>query len=457
MLKIQTNSKKVKKNDIFICIHNNLEDRHDFIEEVIKKKPCCIIVDKDINIKTKIPIIKVNNTNDTIYQILKNYYNYHLNEIKLIGITGTDGKTTTAIVARELLNYFDRTTYLGTNGFYIDNKKYNTKNTTPALEDIFYYINETKNNNNNNLIMEISSEGLIRNRCHNLIFDYCILTNITQDHLNVHKTIFEYVKSKSKLFKQVNSNTINILNIDDKYFNYIKKASNKNIITYGTNKKADFYFYNIKENDQNTTFELLVNNKVYNITSPLRGKFNVYNLVAAIALVSCFNINIDSIIEKIKDLKQVTGRMHYLDFKQNYTIILDYAHTINATKEILEYVNKIKKNNIITVVGCAGSRDTTKRNDIGKLVSKYSDHVIFTADDPRYEDPKQIIDEMTKGIDNNYDIITNRKKAIIRALKLAKENDIVLVLGKGLDNYMAIKNKYKKYSDYKIIKNYFSL
>lgn len=456
MLRIKTNSKDVRKNDIFICLHNSLEDRHQYIKDALNKKPSCIITDKEPNIKTTIPIIKVPNTNDTYYQILKNYYNYQDN-IKLIGITGTDGKTTTAIIARELLNNFSKTAYLGTNGFYLNNKKYPTTNTTPSLDKIIYYLKKTEQGKNKNLIMEVSSEGLVKDRCHNLIFNYCVLTNITSDHLNIHKTIKDYVQTKAQLFKQVNDKTINILNIDDKHFKEIEESTNQQMITYGQNKQADFYFYNIIEKDNNTTFTLRVNKKTYKILSPLRGIFNTYNLVAALALVTCFNLNLSDVISKIPELPQVAGRLHFIDFNQDYKIIIDYAHTTNATYEVLNFVKKIKKKRIITVVGCAGSRDTTKRNDIGKLVSQYSDYVIFTSDDPRHENPNDIIKEMTKDIYSNYAIIIKRKKAIIKALKIAQKDDIVLILGKGLDNYMAIKDKYKKYSDYKIIKNYFSL
>ena len=246
------------------------------------------------------------------------------------------------------------------------------------------------------------------------------------------------------------------MNKDDKHFNYIKKRCNKNIITYGISKKCNYYFYNINEYNDKTTFNLKVNNKIYNITSPLLGKFNVYNLVAAIITLNCFNIDMPSIIDNIKKLKQVPGRLQKIDFKQNYDIILDYAHTTNATYEVLNFFNKVKKGNIITVVGCAGKRYKDKRSEIGKIVTNYSNKVIFTMDDPRNENVESIISDMTSKVkNNNYEIIEDRTKAIFKALSLAKENDTLLILGKGLDNYMAIDDKYIKYSDLNVIKSYF--
>lgn len=386
------------------------------------------------------------------------YYNLKNNNVTLIGVTGTDGKTTTSLIARNLLNSFSKTAYLGTNGFYINEAKYQTKNTTPSLDKILFYLNKTKKLNNENLIMEVSSEGLIKNRCYNLSFDYAILTNISTDHLNIHKNIKEYLNAKKMLFKQVKETGFNILNIDDKYFKEIKKISSKNIATYGANKKADYYFFDVELKEDKTFFNLKIKKEIYKIESPFLGLFNVYNLVAAIALLNTMNIPIEKIIPKIKNLDLIDGRLNHIDFKQNYKIIVDYAHTTNATSQILEFLNTIKKNKIIIVVGCAGQRDSTKRKDIGKIVSENSDYVIFTTDDPRYENPKDIVNEMLLNVsNNNYEIILDRKSAIEKALKIAEKDDIVVILGKGLDNYIAIEDKYISYSDYAIIKNYFSL
>ena len=449
---IKTNSKEVKKHDIFICIHDELEDRHKFIKDI--KKTTAIIVDKDPEIKTKAPIIKVTNTNDTLYDIYNYYYDNPTKDLNLIGVTGTDGKTTTSIIIKELLNNYQKTAYLGTNGFHHNKKKEKTKNTTPPIDIILKYANILKNEQIKNLVMETSSEGLLHNRCNNLKYERAIITNVTGDHLNIHQNFNNYLKSKLKLFKLLKKDGIAIINTDDISYKYIKKMNIK-YLSYGTNKNATYQIKDIKENSNETSFTLKTKKGTYHIKSPLLGKFNVYNLTASIATLNSLNIDINDIINHIKNLNNISGRMNIFYSKNKAKIILDYAHTLNATKEILEYVNKIKTGKIITVLGSAGGREKEKRKDIGKIATTLSDKVIFTMDDPRYEQLENIIKDLTKETNKkNYISIINRKKAIKTAIKEGKENDIILILGKGTDNYMAIKNKYKKYNDLKIIKKY---
>lgn len=451
-MNVKTNSKYVKKNDIFICIHDELEDRHKYIDKI--KKASAIVIDKDINKKTNIPLIKVNNTNDTLFNIYNNYYSKPLENLNLIGVTGTDGKTTTAYIIKTLMNEFSQTSYLGTIGFHYKDKIIKTKNTTVGIDDFLKFARILKKEKIHNLIMEVSSEGLIHNRCDHLKFKRAIITNVTGDHLNIHKTFTNYLNSKLKLFTLLEKDGIAIINADDISYDHIK---NKNIktLSYGFNKSATYRIKDYTLTDTNTNFTLIFNNKEYQINSPLLGKFNVYNLVTAIACLNSLGIDINRIIEKIKDIKPIPGRMNIFKTKQNATIILDYAHTTNATQEILKFVNSIKKRKIIAVVGCAGGRQKDKRKDIGRIVSNLSDKAIFTMDDPRNEKVKDIVKDMIQDIKkNNYTYIKNRKKAIKHAISIAKENDIILILGKGNDNYMAIKNRYKKYNDLKVIKKY---
>lgn len=450
-MNIKTNSKYVKKNDIFIAIHDELEDRHDYIKNIKKAK--AIIIDKEIKEKTNIPVIKVNNTNDTLFDIYSRYYDKPLTNLNLIGITGTDGKTTTSMIIKELLNNYTNTAYLGTNGFHHKEKEEKTKNTTPPIDIFLKYAKKLEDEDINNLVMEASSEGLLHNRCNNLKFKRAIITNVTGDHLNIHKDFNNYLNSKLKLFDQITQDGIAIVNIDDISYEYIKEKD-INILTYGT-QNSDYQIKDIKELEDKTTFTLKTNDKEYKITSPLLGRFNVYNLTAAIACLNSLGIEIDDLIKHIKNINSISGRVNIMYTKKGAKIILDYAHTLNATKEILTYANKIKKGKIITVVGSAGGRETEKRKDIGITVTNLSDEVIFTMDDPRYEKVENINNELTQDVKkNNYIFITNRKKAIKYAIDIAKKDDLILILGKGTDNYMAIKNKYKKYNDLKTIKKY---
>ena len=453
-MNIKTNSKYVKDKDIFICIHDEKDDRHKYIKNI--KKASAIVIDKNVNINKNIPLIKVKNTNNTLFDIYNRYYNYPLKSINVIAVTGTDGKTTTALIAKQLLNKFTKTAYLGTNGFIYKDVKIKTNNTTPSIDNILKYANILKKEKINYLIMETSSEGLLHNRCNNIEFKRGIITNVTGDHLNIHKTFNNYLNSKLKLFTLLNGEQTSIINTDDISYKIIKERfKNMKTISYGKKDEANFKISNINLYEDKTIFNLNIKNKTYQIESPLIGKFNVYNLTAAIALLYSLNINIEDIIKNIKYLKEISGRNNIMYTKKGAKIILDYAHTLNATKEILNYANEIKKERIITLLGAAGGREKEKRKKIGKLASDNSDLVIFTMDDPRYEKVKDINNDLKKNINKkNYIEIKNRKKAIKYAIKKGNKDDIILILGKGTDNYMAIKNKKKKYNDLDVIKKY---
>lgn len=451
IMNIKTNSKYVKKNDIFIAIHDELEDRHKYIKDIKHAK--AIIIDKDIKEKINIPLIKVSDTNDTLFDIYNRYYDRPLTNLNLISVTGTDGKTTTSMIIKELLNNYINTAYLGTNGFHYKEKELKTRNTTVPIDIFLKYAKTLEDEDINNLVMEASSEGLLHNRCKNLKFKRAIITNVTGDHLNIHKDFNNYLNSKLKLFDLLEQDGISIVNIDDISYEYIKDKD-IDILTYGT-KNSDYQIKDIEELEDKTIFILITNGKEYKITSPLLGRFNAYNLTAAIACLNSLGIEIDDLLKYIPNLSKISGRVNILYTKKCAKIILDYAHTLNATKEILTYANKIKKGKIITVVGSAGGRETEKRKDIGITVTNLSDEVIFTMDDPRYEKVEDINNELTQDVKkNNYIFITNRKKAIKYAIDIAKKDDLILILGKGTDNYMAIKNKYKKYNDLKTIKKY---
>ena len=454
-MNIKTNSKQVKKNDIFVCIHDEKEDRHKYIKDI--KKASAIIIDKEQNNKNNIPLIKVNNTNDTLFQIYNSYYNNPLKNLNIIGITGTDGKTTTAYLIKEILNKKEETAYLGTLGFIYKDKIIKTNNTTVSIDKLLEFANTLKKENINNLVMEVSSEGLLHNRCNHVLFNQIIITNITKDHLNIHKTYNNYLNTKIKIINHLKKDGIAIINKDDNSYKEINKVLKKKHIkriTYGKNK-TNMQISNIKETYIKTSFNIKIKNKNYKIETNLLSKVNVYNIVPALIAANNIGISIEEIINIIKSIKQVPGRLNTFITKKESIIILDYAHTVNATKNILEFANNIKKRNIITVVGCAGGRDKEKRKEIGQIVTNKSNNVIFTTDDPRYEKVKGIIKDMTKELKkNNYIYIKNRKKAIKYAINISKRDDLILILGKGTDNYMAIKNKYKKYNDLKQIKKY---
>ena len=426
---IKLNSQDIKKHDLFIPYYN----RNNYIKDALNKKCSCVIT--DINYDNK-KVFKVNNLNKEIINIFNKYYNYPLNNINLIGVTGTDGKTTIASILKDMLNCPS----IGTNGFIINNKTYSLNNTTPSLDVLYDCFNKSREYKN--LVMEVSSEAYLTKRIGDLTFNIGILSNITRDHLDKHKSLKNYIDSKLELFKHSN---ISILNRDSKYYNLFKNNSNK-VLSYGFNKHSDFRILKHKLYINYSIIKFKYHNKIYKIKYNLVGKFNVYNLAACILTLISLNYKLDDILKRINNIKQVPGRMDMIYNKEN-KIVIDYAHTEESTKNVLKFYKKFN-NNIITIVGCAGGRFKDKRKEIGKLVLKYSKLVIFTMDDPRYEDPNNIIKEMiSNSHKKNYLIELNRKKAIEKAIKLAN-NSIILILGKGCDNYMAINDKKYFYNDY---------
>ena len=449
---IKINSKEVTDGDIFVCTHGVTADRHYFIDEAIENGAKAIVVEKEVN--SSVPTIKVENTNKELPLLASRFYNHPEDKLEIIGITGTNGKTTVASIIQDLIGK-DICGYLGTNGLIYKDIKESIRNTTPDADRLYKYFDKIVKSGCNILSMETSSEAFYRQRLQNLKFKIGIITNITEDHLNIHKTIENYVLCKKELLKQVREDGYSILNTEDNYFEEFKDIAKGTILTYGK-KDATLKIVEVEELDTMTNITLIYNSKEYKIISPLLGEVNAYNLCAAILALLALNYNINDIISNIKNIKVPSGRLEFLNFNQNYKIVLDYAHTPDAFSKIYPFLNKIKKNNIITVTGSAGGREKEKRPVMGKIVLDNSDYVIFTMDDPRNEDINEIIDELVSDSKKtNYKRIIDRKEAIHHALEIAEKDDIILIAGKGTDNYMAIGDQYLPYSDLEVVKEYF--
>lgn len=450
---IKINSKEIKDGDIFVCTKGVTADRHDFIDEAITNGASAVVVEKDI--ECSIPTIKVENTNKELPLLASRFYDYPERNLDIIGITGTNGKTTVATIIQDLIGN-DKCAYMGTNGIICSKFNESIINTTPDSDRLYGYFRRFVDSGCSILSMEVSSESFYRKRLEELRFKVGIITNITEDHLNIHKTLENYVECKKELFKQVREDGFSILNIDDKYYEEVKQVAKGTVLTYGKKEDATLQIIDIKISNLKTNITLKYNNKFYEIESPLLGEFNVYNLCSAILALIAFNYTIDEIIERVKNIKAPSGRVQFLDYGQNYKIILDYAHTTDAFSNLYSLLEKIKQNRIITITGSAGGREKEKRPSMGKTVLDKSDYVIFTMDDPRYESVEDIIKDLVSGSDKyNYEIIVDRKEAIYKAFDIANDNDIILVAGKGIDNYMAIEDKYLPYSDLEVIENYF--
>ena len=449
---IKTDSREVVEGDLYIASKGFFVDHSNYIGEAIKNGAKAVVT--DIDYQDNIPIVKRKDLEKALVNACINFFDYQ-NNINLIGITGTDGKTTTASILSELLNDKDNTAYMGTNGIRYKNQVTKMNNTTPPPEKMYAYLSNLEKNGCENCVLEVSSESLLHKRVSSFRFQYVIYTNITEDHLNIHKNINNYIKAKMSLTSLLEKDGIIISNGDDVIQERLQKIKKNKVITYGKSSQCDFKILNIIEKENKTYFDLKKGNEVYHIESPYLGEYNVYNLTACFIVCYLEKMNIPKIIKKIKRLGNILGRGEVLNFSEDYKIVLDYAHTYHSIESLIECFKK-KAEKLIVVTGAAGGREKEKRPKIGKLLLENCDLVIFTMDDPRFESVDSIIDDMLKESNNkNYLRIVDREKAIKKAFSIAKNKDYVLIIGKGRDSYMAIEDRYEDYSDYEVIQSYF--
>lgn len=438
---IKTNSVNVKKGDLFICIDSKTMDRHLFIDDAIKKGASAIIVKNKTNPKS-VPVIRVDDPNQIFNQIIHKFYHYPTDKLTMIGVTGTDGKTTVATIIYQLI---DNSAYIGTNGIFYNTYQEKTSNTTPSLDKTVPLFADMVKNNIQTVSMEVSSEALYYDRVAGIKFDCSILTNITKEHLNTHKTLENYIACKCKLFD--NTNGPCILNKDDEHFHEVLKHCSK-VYTYGKDSDNDLYFKDVILKKDQTQFKIVYQNKEYEIISPLVAMFNIYNLCAAILALVSLGYDINKLISRIKDIK-ISGRLENVDLGQDFKIVIDYAHTPNGINNLLQFMNSLKHNRLIVVFSEPGERDKSKRASKGYAVISNCDYAIVTSQDPRGEDPLDIAHDLISEVKNykNYEIILDRSEAIKKAINMAKKNDIILIIGKGSDNYQILKDKIIEFSD----------
>ncbi len=443
---IKINSRDIKQGDLFVCTDMGTKDRHLFIDDAIKKGACAIIAKKDVGSKP-VPILVVDNPNDLLPQLCSKFYDEPEKKLTMIGVTGTDGKTSVATIIQTLIGD-SKCGYIGTNGCSCDKFSVDTNNTTPDSDKLYDFFRRFIDSGCHSCSMEVCSEALMRGRVKGLLYDVSILTNITSEHLNIHGTVEKYVKDKLMLFQNTKKDGFCILNIDDSHYEEAKAVSNGKVLTYGSKEECDLYFKDVELYSNFTKFSFVYKNKTYNVESPFPGLFNVYNLSACILALLALNYSFEEIAKRIPLIK-VDGRLEMIDMGQKFEVMVDYAHTPNGISKLLEYVKLLPINRSIVVIGQAGERDPYKRKLVGEIVARNSDYAIFTYEDPRSEDPRDIIEMMIENIHDctNYEIVIDRAKAIKRAIDIAEENDLVLVLGKGNENHEILKNGVIHFND----------
>lgn len=453
-MNIKYNSKKIEKGDTFIALRTN-NDGHNYIEDAIKNGATKVIAEYG---NYPVETIIVDNTKDYLVKYLYDTYYSEIKDLKLIGITGTNGKTTTSILIHNMLNKLGRkTAYIGTNGFYIGNFIKELPNTTPEIIDIYELLIEAKKEGCEYVCLEASSHGLDQNRLKGLKFDFAVFTNLTHEHLGYHKTMENYAKAKQKLFNMLRNNKYAIINNDDNYKDYFIVKGNNNI-TYSFTK-GDYYIKEYNITLSHSTFSVIHNNENYTFSTKMLGKHNIYNSLVSIIILNKIGYTFEEINKVLNTVESPIGRMENINYKNN-NIIIDYAHTPDGIENVLKTTRELKPNKIITVIGCGGGTgsDREKRSEMGNLVLTMSNKTIFTNDNPRDEDPNQIINDLLKEKANdNYIIELDRKTAIKKGIEELTNNDILLILGKGHENYQIIGSNKTHFSDketvQEIIKN----
>lgn len=456
---ITDDSRNVVKGSIFVAIKGNNYDGNIFIKDAIKKGAVAVLTEEKATEKLKIPVIVSKDIQNDIKIIANKLYKNPFKKIKTIGVTGTNGKTTTTYLIKSILDIDYRTGLVGTIKTIINKKEYESVNTTPNTLTLIKLFKKMVDENVDYAVMEVSSHGLKLKRINGIEFQSVIFTNLTQDHLDFHKTMDDYRDSKLLLFSLVKENGSSIINLDDPSSDYFVKASKtKNIFTYGIkNLKARFQIKIEKLTLDGSSFSILdkVENKNYHLETKLIGEPNIYN--CASAFLTCFSLDIpfEKIKEGLKKADPVKGRYEIYYDKRGFKIIVDYAHTPDSLERLIKTVRRLTLGKVITVFGCGGNRDEEKRPIMGKIASHLSDIVILTSDNPRNEDPNRIIDEIIKGItEKNYIVEVNRKNAIKLAFNYAKEKDSIIIAGKGHENYQIIHDKKYHFDDSEIVKSF---
>lgn len=434
MFKYESDSRKIQKGQTFIALKGLTVDGHDYIEKAIENGATKIICEKDINFD--IPYEKVENTDLYLREILIKDYEKYIKELKLIGVTGTNGKTTSCYLIYQMLNNLGiDTTYIGTIGYCYKDDFIELNNTTPDILTVYKLLYRAYKSGCKAVVMEVSSQALSYDRLTNINYSLISFTNLTEDHLDYHKTMQNYLNAKLMILNHLTKDAIITANSDDKSYKYFKKEKHK-FLTFGNNGDYKIINYETSPSETNLTFSF--NNKTYNCIIPLASKFNVYNYLTMLSIVNQYGIDIDKIINETSKLKAPKGRCEVYKINDG-TAVVDYAHTPDAIEKVITSYNELKKGRIITIIGCGGDRDPKKRPIMGEIATQLSDYVIFTNDNPRTEDPNKILDDILSGVKNdNYEIIKDRKEAIKHGLDIMKKNDILLVLGKGHENYQII-------------------
>lgn len=456
---ITSDSRKANSSSLFAALKGPANDGAKFIPQVIEQGVPVIIKqgeDTEPTAEKQTLVLTMPNTHAVLEKLLRIFYGDVSKKIKVIGITGTNGKTTITYLLESLLNNADLPCgVVGTINCRYSGKSFESKNTTPGMAENHELLSEMVRASCKYCAMETSSHALDQCRTGGIDFAGAIFTNLTSDHLDYHKTREDYFLAKAKLFTALSLNTPAVINIDDEFAGQLIEMSGGRVLTYGIKNRADFFAKDIKLGQTGTEFTLVAPSGEIAINTPLIGLHNVYNILAAVGIAHEEGLTLGQIKDGIEKLKNIPGRLESISEpldnargEHGFSVFVDYAHTEDALINVLNILKEVCKGKIITVFGCGGDRDKTKRPKMGKVATEMSNFAIVTSDNPRSEDPQTIANEVAAGANkDNYKIILDRGEAIREALKMAQPSDCVLLAGKGHETYQVFKNESVHFDD----------
>ena len=452
---VTDDTNKVKKGSVFVCIKGNSFDGHEFAAEMFKKGAAAVVCERPLGLKKE---VVVENTRSAYSIMCANFFGNPSKELELIGLTGTNGKTSSTYFIKSLFELFGiKMGLIGTMQNMVGKEVYPAKYTTPTSYELQELFRKMVDSGCKYCVMEVSSQGLAQGRVDGLHFKYAVFTNLTQDHLDFHGSMENYAAAKKILFSRCDTA---IINKDDPASEYMVKDLPCKVVTYSAKDNgADFVAKNITLGARGITYELLGDGVIARLKCPVPGSFTVYNTLSSAALAVSAGLDFKTVISAFSSVKGIKGRIEVVPTDTDYTVIIDYAHSPDGIKNILSSVKEFAEGRVIIVFGCGGDRDATKRPLMADAAASLADFVVLTSDNPRTEDPEAIIKDAAEGLKKHKTakkIITDRTEAIRFAMNEAKSGDVIVLAGKGHETYQIIGTEKRHYDEREIVKGILS-
>lgn len=449
---ISFDTRTVTKGSLFVCIKGIRSDRHEYAKEAVEKGAAVVVSEYPMEVSPAINLT-VENTNEALSFLAASFHHNPQTKLRMIGVTGTNGKTTVTNLVKNMLEVCGyKAGLIGTNEIVIGKETYPANATTPEAPELFSYLEKMAEENCDFAVMEVSSHSISLGRVAAIPYEIGIFTNLTQDHLDYHITMEHYAQAKAKLFSQCQHA---VINADSPYANIMQNAATGTVVTYGIKNQADYTAKDIESHAGGVSYTVHYNKDPFTVKFPIPGGFSVYNSLAVCALSGVLGVPDGFVRRALRETKTVKGRCELVEIDKPYQVMIDFAHTPDGMENILTAVNEYKAARVITVFGCGGDRDKGKRPQMGEIAKRLSDVVVVTSDNPRSEDMQAIIDDIMAGIPDKTNVYSNpdRKEAIRMAMDLAQPEDIVLLLGKGHEMVQKFKDYEIEFDEREVVKS----